>query len=62
MSVPISAIIASAVRAATPVMVAASVMAACPVGPSSGSIASDSSAMCSSRKSKCERIAPMISE
>jgi hypothetical protein len=42
MSVPISATIASAARAATPVIVAARVMAACPVGPSSTSIASDS--------------------
>ena len=61
MSVPISATIVSAVRWATPVIVAASLTAACPVGPSSASIASDSWAMCSSRKSRCDRIAPMIS-
>ena len=51
----------SAVRSPTPVIVLASVTPDVPVGPSSASIASESWQICSSRKSRCARIAPMIS-
>src|SRR5215204_736887 len=61
MSVPISATMTSAVRAATPVIVAASATPAWPVGPSSVAIASVSRWICSSRKSRWASMAPMTS-
>src|SRR3954453_9471714 len=61
MSVPISATMTSAVRWATPVIVLASCTPPAPGGPNWSSIASESRSICSSRKSRCARIAPITS-